>query len=490
MWNKPLALILPSLIGVLLSGNPAYAGTETGPEVVSFSEAWQRVLTHNDGLAAEKSNLDKAANMREAATSLYLPKVSIGANYTRLDDDIELEPHQLTGAMPNLPNGLDSALGNILAGLGLPAMDLNHTFTTRIEDKEVFTSSIKAIWPIFTGGRINAMQDIAAGKESEAKSLLAMKQQALFEELTKRYFAAVLAKHVVETRQEVESGLLQHLEHARKLEQQGQIAKVERLQAEVAYDKAKVDAQKAQRDLEIVRAALREMVNSQGGISLSSELFTDVPLNGMQKYISQTLASYPGLSLLDAKKHQAEGMIDAEQGAYLPNVYAYGNYNLHDSDSLASELAPDWMVGVGVSLPLIDNSGRSGKVAAAKSAVRQVNHLRAQAEKDLTVLVEKTFREANQAIEEYQGLSSSLSLANENLLLRQKAFSQGLSTSLDVVDAEMYLAGVKTQRLAAAYQYVISLSRLQALTSKYQPAAFDRHSVPSQPFTQEKQNHG
>lgn len=281
-----------------------------------------------------------------------------------------------------------------------------------------------------------------------------------------------------------------HLEHARKLEQQGQIAKVERLQAEVAYDKAKVETQKAKRDLEIVQAALREMVNSEGEISLSSELFTDTPLSGMQKYISQTLATYPGLSLLDAKKHQAEGMIDAEQGAYLPNVYAYGNYNLHDSDSLASELAPDWMVGVGVSLPLIDNSGRSGKVAAAKSAVRQVIHLRAQAEKDLSVLVEKTFREANQAIEEYQGLSSSLSLANENLLLRQKAFSQGLSTSLDVVDAEMYLAGVKTQRLAAAYQYVISLSRLQALTSKYQPTAFDRHSVPSKPFTQEIQNHG
>ncbi|MEH6532975.1 MAG: TolC family protein, partial [Photobacterium frigidiphilum] len=81
-------------------------------------------------------------------------------------------------------------------------------------------------------------------------------------------------------------------------------------------------------------------------------------------------------------------------------------------------------------------------------------------------LVEKTYREANQSLEEYNGLKSSLALAEENVRLREKAFSQGLSTSLDVVDAEMYLAGVKTQRLAAAYQYVISLSRLLAVSGE------------------------
>ena len=50
--------------------------------------------------------------------------------------------------------------------------------------------------------------------------------------------------------------------------------------------------------------------------------------------------------------------------------------------------------------------------------------------------------------------------------LRDKAFGQGLSTSLDVVDARNQLAGVKTQRAVAAYQYVISLARLLALSGQ------------------------
>ncbi|WP_035012513.1 TolC family protein, partial [Enterovibrio norvegicus] len=127
----------------------------------------------------------------------------------------------------------------------------------------------------------------------------------------------------------------------------------------------------------------------------------------------------------------------------------------------------------------------SDKLKAAHSTALQVNYLRAQAEQDLSLLVEKTWREANQALEEYQGLSSSISLADENLRLREKAFVQGLSTSLDVVDAELYLANIKTQQLAASYQYVLSLSRLLAVSGEmnrfpdFQAAALT-HSLPTQ----------
>jgi len=139
---------------------------------------------------------------------------------------------------------------------------------------------------------------------------------------------------------------------------------------------------------------------------------------------------------------------------------------VYEDDSLASELAPDWVVGVGVSVPLFENTGRSHTVQAAHSAVLQVRHLRQQARQDLTVLVEKTYFSAQQSIEEVQGLDSSLVLAKENLKLRKKAFNQGLSTSLDVIDAELYLASIKTQQQVASFNYIIALTKLLALSSK------------------------
>ncbi len=129
-------------------------------------------------------------------------------------------------------------------------------------------------------------------------------------------------------------------------------------------------------------------------------------------------------------------------------------------------MKPDWLVGVGVNIPLIESTGRSEKVKAAQSVVSQVDALKSQAKQDLSLLVQKTYLEAQQAIDEVQGLESSIALANENLLLREKAFTQGLSSSLDVVDAQLYVASIETQRSAARFRYLISLTKLLALSSE------------------------
>ncbi|KDM89914.1 TolC family protein [Photobacterium galatheae] len=428
---------------------------------VSFDDAWQRVRNHNDELAAEKSNVEKAEHLQEASRALSLPRVTVSANYTYLDDPIQIAPSDI---IASTPAGNSQAASMLLQSLHMTSAQLDKLFTSQLTNRDILTSSVRAVWPVFLGGRIMAAQDIAKGKTQEAKYMLEMKEHAKFEDLSNYYFGVVLAQQVLETRQEAEQGLEKHYKNALKMEAQGQIAKVERLQAQSSYDKARVERLKAQRNLEIAQVALTKMLKLQTPATPTTALFVNESLPDMMTFLNQTLSDYPGLHILDAKKRQASGALDVEKGKYYPEVFVYGNYNLYEEDTLAAKTAPDWAIGVGVSIPLLDSSGRSDKVKAAHSAMTQVNYLRAQAEQDLTVLVEKTYREASQALEEYEGLASSVALAEESVSLREKAFSQGLSTSLDVVDAELYLASVKTQRLSAAYHYVTALSRLLAVS--------------------------
>ncbi|WP_337027643.1 TolC family protein [Vibrio cholerae] len=429
---------------------------------LSFQEAWDLLQQQNNSLAAQRANVERYAHLKDATQNLNLPSVSVGANFTRLDQDVTLSGKQIVdsagGIDPNLIASLSPSLLPLVTHLGAAK--------STITERDIFTSSIRAIWPIFTGGRITAAQDAAAGKEDEAQSQLAMEIQARYEDLAKYYFSVVLAKEVLATRIAVEEGLTQHRDNALKLEQQGQIAHVERLQADASLDKAKVERKKAQKTLDIAQSALTQILGATETVELSGMLFINTSLPPMHAFIEQTLNTYPGLSLLDAKEKQASSLIKAEQGKYYPEVYLYGDYSLHEDDSLASQMKPDWLVGVGVNIPLIENTGRSEQVKAANSAVNQVRYLKAQAKQDLSVLVEKTYLEAEQALEEVTGLNSSLNLAQENLRLRQKAFSQGLSTSVDVVDAELYLASIRTQQSLASFNYLISLNKLLALSSE------------------------
>ncbi|MDV7102795.1 TolC family protein [Vibrio sp. TH_r3] len=454
---------------VVFSTSSLVSSTSVAGEI-SFEDAWGLLQTENSAIAAQRANVDRYQQLEKAKSALNLPSITLGANYTRLDDDVTVTGEQLADSLNSTGTALlaSTGLSSLLAGI-----------TSTVTEKDLFNSSIRAIWPIFTGGRIDAAQAIASGQTDQAVAQLAMETQAQYDDLAKYYFGVVLAKDVLQTKISVEKGLTKHRDFAIKLEQQGQIARVERLQAEASLDKAIVDRKKSQKDVEIAISALTKILNQDQAVLPKTTLFINDKLPPLNAFITQTLTTYPGLSILEAKDKQASQLISAERGRYYPQVYLYGNYTLYEDDSLASQLAPDWLVGVGVNVPLLDNNGRSESIQAAQSAKLQVNHLRQQAKRDLTVLVEKTYFEAEQAIDEVKGLNSSLTLAKENLRLRTKAFNQGLATSLEVVDAELYVASVRTQQQVASFNYLISLNKLLALSSEMK--TFNQYSSnPSQ----------
>ena len=432
---------------------------------VTFAEAWLQVSAKNDTLAAARASVEQAQHKRDAAKNLYLPEVTISARYLYLDDEVTLSPEDYLESTP-AGDKLAPIIAGIAGSYGVSAAQLNSGLTSTIAERENITSSIQAQWPIYTGGRIGAAQDIAAGKLGEAGHELEKQLKEQFENLARYYFGVVLAKRVLDTKADVEAGLKKHRDNAVLLEQQGQIARVERLQAEASYDRAVVDRRKARRELEIARLALTRLVKSAEPVRPADTLFINETIPPLTPFLDKTLVYYPGLGVLESKKEQAHGVIAAEKGKYFPTVAVFGNYSLYEEDDLATKLVPDWIAGVGISFPLMDRSGRSGKLAAAKSMVRQIDALKLQAQSDLTLLVEKSYHQAEQALEEYKGLESSLKLAEETVELRVKAFNQGLSTSLDVVDAELFRSSIKTQRAVASYNYVTTLAKLYAMSGQ------------------------
>ncbi len=430
---------------------------------ITFMEAWHLLLQNNEGLAAERASVEHAGHLVDANAGLRYPTLDVAGSYTRLADPVTLAPSDLLVSMPAGEN-LDlifTELGNLF---GIPSGAVDQALTSTLMDDDVWNASLRALWPLYTGGRIDAAVGIAKAQQQEAEFRLRMQEQVKFEELAKYYFGVVLARRVLETRTEVQHGLAEHLDHAVKLEEQGQIARVERLQAAASYDRARVEQLKSQRDLEIATLALGRIIRSESEVVPVSNLFTNSVLPTEVSFVDSTLVQYPGLGVLDAKRAQANGLISVHKGGYYPQVFAFGNLTLYEGDDLTSKMTPDWLVGVGVKVPLISPGGRRDRISAARSSVAQVDHLRNQAERDLQLLVEKTYREALQSLEEHDGLGTSLELARENVRLREIAFSQGLSTSLDVIDGQLFLAGVKTQRLLAAYRYVLSLARLLAIS--------------------------
>ena len=440
-------LPLPSLLPLAAYAQPS-----------SFTEAWQQVLKVSDKLQAQSQEVNRAKGEQEAGESLNLPSLSLNGSYTHLEKPIELDLRDLnplaSGSLPLPPE-----LGGILASIP------GSLFVTPFTEQDIFRASLQAMWPIYTGGQITAAQGIHAAMVAEKQQELQLAIRDLFTQLVDRYYAVDVTQSLVSTQTELVASLTKHVDHALALEREGQIAKVERLNAQVALDNAKVNLGSARRQHEMAVIALSRMLQ-RSDVSTNSPLFVLPQAPSLGDLTQMTLNQHPALKLLEAKEVQANGLVSLEKGKYHPTVFLFGNYTLYEDDSLFSKVEPDWMVGVGVKVPLLSRDGRSGKVEAAKSALLQARYTKAQTRQDLSLLLDQSYRQLLQAEEEFKALNTSLELATENLRLREIAFNQGLSTSIDRVDAELKLSAVKTQQLGASYRYVQAYARLMAISGQ------------------------
>ena len=408
---------------------------------ITIKNAWQKVLQVDEGLKASKMEVEHSYQLKKAARSMYLPDLSLSGSYTRIEKELAIE-------------------GDIdLSSIGIP---ISVPYNLPLQDQDIFIANLSLLWPIYTGGKIDAAQDMYAAQEQETKAKYQMEKDKSFLKLIQIYYGVVISEALLKTRVEAQNALTHHYENAKKLKSAGQVASIEVLNARVKLDSAKIETRKAKYKYEIIKLALKDMIGESQ--TPSSYLFIDTKLKDEKEFEKNTLESYAGLDVIKSKKNQVDSLITIEKAAYKPTFFVFGNYLLYKDNSPLMDMTPDWTAGIGVKLNIISRDGKSEKIAAAKLLKNRLTHTLNKTQNDLTLLVQKTYKEMLQYKQEYTDLSSSLSLAKENLRLRKLAFKEGLATSVDVVDAQMFLTGAKTKRLNAIYNYVQKISQLAVLS--------------------------
>ena len=410
---------------------------------MSINDAWTKVELKNSGVKAASDDVSRAKLKKESVESMYLPSVSITGSYTHLSKAVNIDTSEISNLLGSLPTPLP--------------------FPSEIDltKQDVFLADLNLLWPLYTGGRIDAVQDIYAAQINEAKAKEAMKKDVEFLKLVKYYYGVVVAKSLYETRAEAQKALSLHYKNAKKLKNQGQIAKIELLNAEVKLEDAKIEKRQALHKLEIASSALASLTHSKE--KPSSQLFVTLQLEDENYYKDETVKNYAGLKVLDAKATQGDALVSIKEAAWHPELLAYGNLNLYRDDSAIMSTLPKWFAGVMLKIDILQRKDRSQETEVARLLNDKVKHLKTQAIEDLKLLVEKSYKEMLSAYEEYEALNASIALAEENYKLRTIAFREGLSTSVELVDAQMFLMGAKTKQLNAAYGFVQKVAQLSVL---------------------------
>ena len=442
---------------------PAATSAQEAGRMLSLDEAVAVTLTENPALKAAAYEERAAQQQRRAAIGLRMPQINVTGAYAYMAKDIGFDFNDLKGPVKEgVAGGLTALVQNglipadkipTLQGLLNPMMDAD--WFLKVQDQSLGFVGGEVTVPIWMGGKINAANRAARINEKTAVAQGNQTRNALISELVERYFGLALATQVVAVRQQVVDGVRRHLEDARALERNGMIAQTERLYVEFKMAEAERELANAKLQAETIASALSNTLGRESDWRPVTAMFLLAKVEDLAYYQDLAQARNPLLSQVSLKRELAQEGVRAQRADFLPQVAAIGGGSFYNYQ--VAGLVPRWAVGVGVNIKIFDGLNREYKYSAAKQTVRRVGELQNKAGKDIAV---KLYNQMMNYRNQMTSIDASLKFAEEYLRMKNAAFLEGMSSSSDLIDAELNLAGVRTERLQAAYNYDLLLARL------------------------------
>lgn len=400
------------------------------------------VEQRNERWHAADLSVNRARESRAEQRGLYWPTVGVVGRYVHLNDElfVDLSP-------------LHDLLSALNPGATIPPL------TATVLKNDPAKVSLGASWTVFAGGRIRAANRAAQAGLEAADAERSGTRHELTTELADRYFKRRLAADVLSVRKRALETLDRHVEDALRLQEAGQIARTELLRAQVARAEADRDYKVATRDVALASVALEATLGTDQDIDPVTPMPAAPKLEPREQFTAVADSANADLRQLTALKDQSRQGTKAAKAEYLPAVRLLGQQELLQR-RLNTTTDPKWLVGVELKWELFDGFGREHRVAAARLAEQEIETRRDGARRDVATLVQSRYDEYISAVEQYTALQSSLDLAEESLRSEQRAFAEGVGTSLAVVDAELALSRIQVGRLNAQYDAVVALARL------------------------------
>jgi outer membrane protein TolC len=435
-------------------------------------------LKNNERIKQFDEKFKQKSYEESEAWGNFLPSVNLVGSYNHLNDPLTIDLDPIRQAMIQLQTADQVELANVYSLLqGQSALTaaqraalssqysaklngLLPSFTEVLKQQDYKSASLVAVQPLFMGGKLIAAKNYASAEKRAAEIELRKTQDEVVVEVVDNYLAVVLLSDVIKTREDVLKGMQHHESDARKMFNEGLIGNHHLLRAEVAVAEAERNLSDDQNRLSLAMLSLKHSLGIPGDedITINDSLVFRAINDSISTMKQEALRSQPILRMIAEKKDAASQKQVVERSEFLPTVAAFGKYEMYPQ--YLSIMEPRWVVGVQVSLNLFNGFKNYNRLESAVHLENEVEYMQMDLQKKVDLWVEKANEDVINAAEKYRKLESNKKLGEENLRVNTKRFETGLSTSLEVIDAQLSLEKILIDRESSLYDYYKSVADL------------------------------
>ncbi|NLL62134.1 MAG: TolC family protein [Candidatus Atribacteria bacterium] len=297
---------------------------------------------------------------------------------------------------------------------------------------------------LYSGGKLKNLIELAKAEQSIALNELEGDRQELIYKVTEAYYRVLQAEGLKRVSAQALTQIKAHLESSRSLLTEGMIAPI---------DLNRINSQLSNLEHNLIRAENGYLLtvynlNSIMGIDLetSLKLENDLAYEPCDISLEEALESArqyrPELEQVSQQKKIMKNMLNIAKSNKGPQIMM----------NMDSGLA-GWKVAIAGEIPIFDGGVNKSKIKQAELSLAQVE----QSEKQALQLIEFEVRSLYLKMVEAEKLvkvtEQGIGDSEESFRIAQVKYNEGISTNIEVIDAQSALIEAETNHLNALYDY-------------------------------------
>ena len=330
--------------------------------------------------------------------------------------------------------------------------------------------------------------NLAKAQSTKAEADFANEQQQLILRVSEAYFNVLRAEDTTTTAKSQEKAVQQQLDQARERFNVGLIAETDVLEAQAAYDNARVARIQSDNQVSVAYENLRTIVNHDvnaiSRLEKTMPVAAPMPANS-EEWVQTAMQSNLELQAAREGLNASEEGVRASKANHAPTVSAFASYNYNNSASrsarqqtthpetgLPVDLSGDGsqsVIGVKFDLPIFTGG-------ATTSAVRQASYQLDQAQqkfdgqiRQVSSSTRNLFRTVNSDMERVQARCQGITSSESALRATQSGYEVGTRNITDVLDAQQKLYSAAGDYLNARYDFIVNTLQLKQAAGTLSP---------------------
>lgn len=433
--NISLALLL------LFSGKVLHAQEKD----LSLAEALAMAANGNKELQVQTLEEIRYKELTREAQSRLLPNISANAAYSRYFDRQVI-------FLPGSFAGTDKAVQDVAVG-----------------GKNAFNGFLSLNQPLLMETARRRKQAAGINEKIQKEKTTDLKSQLAFQ-ISASYFSLLLMNDQLSLQQQSLSRNTRALEDTRALFAQGRSLKVDTLRSFIAVENLKSSISYLRNNIEVSGIQLKRLIGLNDTTEIKPTDSLSVERDQAEFYTLDQALKTAELNRHDLKLQrlsieQGEKQLSASKAERLPQASIIGQYQMQaqaDNLNLSSYTLPRTsFLGLQLTVPIFNGNRTNSQINQARIKVRQekirLDDLQEEMNAELAAIISR-WKEANAQLSVQK---TTVAAAELSYVMMNDRYKNGLSSRLELTDAELALTQGKINYLQAVYNLKVLHVELQ-----------------------------